>query len=91
MDYVKENNTITITSDVVTINAIEKLLTEYKRAVKQHGMAFHSMHEAHAILREEFEEAWDEIKINCPEKACDEMAQVGAVAIKFLLNFHRLH
>lgn len=35
---------------------------EYVRAGKQHGLTFHSLHEAYAVMLEEAEEASDEVR-----------------------------
>jgi len=44
-----------------SIKALEN--AELIRAAKKHGTAFNSTHEAAAVLREEFEEAADEVNV----------------------------
>jgi hypothetical protein len=51
---------------------------------------FHSPHEGYGVIKEEFEELWDQIKIN---KTCtgnrlmrNEAIQVAAMAVKFIDN-----
>lgn len=46
--------------------------------------AFNSMHEGWAILREEVDELWDEVKGNDREKAVAEAKQVAAMALRFI-------
>lgn len=44
------------------IEAVSRLAhNEYELASKQHGAKFHSMHEAYAIIKEEVEEAQEEL------------------------------
>jgi hypothetical protein len=45
---------------------------------------FYSAHHGYAVLKEEVDEAWDEIKRNDPKRAREEMIQVAAMAIRFL-------
>ena len=42
------------------------LLREIDRAIAQHG-AYHSHHEAHSVIQEEFDEYWELVKLN-PKK-----------------------
>jgi hypothetical protein len=48
----------------------------------------HSAHEGISVLREEFEELWDEVKMKHPDvdKMRSEVIQVGAMALAFLLE-----
>jgi hypothetical protein len=48
---------------------------------------FNSPHEGYAIILEELDEAWHEIKHGTPERAREEMIQVAAMAIRFLKDF----
>lgn len=51
---------------------------------------FHSWHEAFAIMQEEVEETWDEIKRdNCDYSITEELKQVAAVALKALIQCTR--
>ena len=58
---------------------------ELAAATRKFG-GFASMHEGYAIVLEELEEAWDEIKSNNPERAKTEMRQVAAMALRFLVD-----
>lgn len=65
---------------LVTIEVKE----EYEKAIRKFG-AFNSAHEGYAVLKEEVDELWDEIKggqnIN---RMREEAIQVAAMAIRFI-------
>lgn len=67
-----------------TGDIVAEILTELGRARKKHPERFHSPHEAYAILLEEVDEVWAEIKRDDPENARKELIQVGAVLLRFL-------
>lgn len=50
--------------------------------------AFNSPHEGYAILHEELDELWDEVKKKQPDKTRmrEEAIQVGAMALKFIMS-----
>lgn len=54
------------------------------------GMAkfppFNSAHEGYAVVLEELDEVWDEVKANDVERAIEEMIQVGAMALRFIVE-----
>jgi len=53
---------------------------------------FNSYHEGYAVLREEVDELWDEIKGGQdPERLRDEATQVAAMAMRFLLELCPQH
>jgi hypothetical protein len=54
------------------------------RRARERFPKFHSAHEGFAILKEEVDEMWDEIKANNIAKARAEAVQVGAMALAFL-------
>lgn len=62
------------------------LVEELERANKIHGAKFASPHEGYAVMKEELDELWDEIKKQHPDndRLRDEAIQVGAMAIKFI-------
>ena len=64
---------------------VREVLSELDRATALHG-PFHSAHEGWAVLLEEVEELWDEIKANDPVKARKECIQVAAMAIRYLMD-----
>ncbi len=65
----------------------ETILVEFKRAKVKYPKRFNSMHEAYAVVLEELDEVWDEIKGKNYQKALEEMIQVGAMAFQFIKEF----
>ena len=61
----------------------EQVMREFDRATLLHDTQA-SMHEGYAILLEELDEAWYEVKHGEPSKALDEMIQVAAMAVRFI-------
>ena len=62
------------------------VLIEYYRATSLHG-SFNSTHEGYAVIKEEVDELWDEVKKNGPSKALREEAiQIAAMAIRFCMD-----
>lgn len=47
---------------------------------------FNSSHEGYAVLAEELDELWDEVKANNVEQAIEEAVQVGAMALRFIAD-----
>jgi transcriptional regulator with XRE-family HTH domain len=64
------------------------MVQELKRANKLYGTSFASAHEGYAILLEELDELWDEIKKKHPDQTRlrEEAIQVGAMALKFIAS-----
>lgn len=60
---------------------------EYTRALNKFG-AFNSPHEGYAVILEELDELWDEIKRKRMNKEAvrKEAVQVAAMALRFLTN-----
>lgn len=59
---------------------------ELRRANAQFG-PFRSAHEGYAILKEEVDELWDEVKANASKECLrDEAMQVAAMAIRFIMD-----
>ena len=69
---------------------IDKLLNEVKeemnRGVQMYG-DFNSYHEGYAVIKEELDELWEEIKKRNPSKynLKEEAIQLTAMGLKFLL------
>ena len=72
--------------------ALRDVGKELERALRLHG-EFRSVHEGYAILLEEVDELWDEIRKKKSErdnqKMNQEALQVSAMAIKLMLLIHR--
>ncbi len=66
---------------------LEEIKAEYDRATELYG-SFNSAHEGYAVLLEEVEELWDEVKKSPkkrePQKMREEAIQVAAMAMRFL-------
>lgn len=67
--------------------ALKLVKDELSRASKQHG-AFNSAHEGYAVLLEEVEELWAEVKANNGDthRGVSEAVQVAAMALRFLID-----
>lgn len=65
--------------------AIALVLDELERANKAFRL-FKSNHEGHAVIEEEFDEMWDEIKRNNHLDAGRECVQLAAMAVKYLMS-----
>jgi hypothetical protein len=48
--------------------------------------SFKNAHEGHSVIREEFDEFWEEVKSNNLPRARRECVQLAAMAIRFLLE-----
>lgn len=61
------------------------IMMEYIKASRKFGK-FNSGHEGYAVIKEEVDELWDAIKKNDLEHAREEAFQVGAMALRFLID-----
>ena len=68
---------------------LESVQTEYLRARKKFP-AFNSTHEGYAVLLEEVDELWNEVKTNSKALAVGEAKQVAAMAVAFLVDLYGL-
>lgn len=66
-------------------DVLMEIAAEYGRAACKFP-PFASEHEGYAILLEELDEAWAEIKANDTARALEEMVQVGAMAVRFIID-----
>lgn len=64
--------------------ALEDVYYEIRKAKAKHPGNYHSAHHGYAILLEEVDETWDEVKRDDLEKAKKEITQVAAVAARFI-------
>jgi len=68
-------------------NTIVEIIHEYNRATKKFG-SFTSTHEGYAVILEELDELWDEIKNNSnKEKLRGEAVQLAAMTFRFIVDF----
>jgi hypothetical protein len=69
--------------------AIQTVVDEYCRAIQKFG-PFNSAHEGYAIIKEELDELWDEVKKKQGERELDslknESMQVAAMGLRFLID-----
>ncbi len=76
-------------TEVTTSVVMSQVADELQQAMK-HWPAFNSAHEGYGVLKEEFDELWDEIKINQKRRDIDKMRreaiQVAAMAIRFAIE-----
>lgn len=75
--------------DGVVGDHLKDIHEEYKKAEKNYP-SFNSAHEGISVLREEFEEAWDLVKVKQmfhDKKAMKlEMIQIAAMALRFITD-----
>jgi hypothetical protein len=64
---------------------VREVLAELHRATEKHG-PYKSAHEGFAVIYEEVDELWDEVKANDPRRARAEAIQVASTAIRFLMD-----
>lgn len=65
--------------------AFEKVNAELDRAQIKFP-AYHSSHEGYAVIYEELDEMWDDVKTNQHQAAVKEAIQVAATAIRYLID-----
>ena len=69
---------------------ISALITEELVDATRANSSFHSAHEGISVIREEFEELWNEIKkkknLRDPNLMKKEAVQVAAMAIRFIID-----
>lgn len=67
--------------------ATQAVYEEVKRAKSIHKQDFNSTHEGFAVLKEEVDEMWDDIKANKLNPSIQEAIQVAAMAIRYVAEF----
>lgn len=67
-------------------DAISEIIKAYEYAVEKHPQGFASAHEGYAVLLEEVDELWECIKEGYLPGILLEAAQVGAVALRILVD-----
>ncbi len=73
--------------------AISRVLKELSAATEQYGR-IKSFHEGAAIIKEEYDELWDVVKLwkgmsSIEQRAAREAAQVAVMAIRFMMDLCR--
>lgn len=64
----------------------DEVRKEFFRAAKIHG-PMRSSHEGYAIIKEEVDELWDDVKANASgHKMQAEAVQIAAMAVRFILD-----
>ena len=66
--------------------ALALVREEFLRATKKHPGSFNSSHEGWAVIWEELDEMWDEVRANNREGQRHEVVQVGAMAVRYLVD-----
>jgi len=66
-------------------DAMADILEEFERASAKFGK-FNSAHEGYAVLLEEVDELWQEVKHGTPERMREEAIQVAAMGLRFLVD-----
>lgn len=70
---------------LATDEALREVRAEVMRATEKFP-PFNSAHEGYAVLAEEVDELWDDVKANRPKQAVDEAIQVAAMAVRFIVD-----
>jgi hypothetical protein len=65
--------------------AIDAVITELYAATAEFG-PFASAHEGYAVILEELDELWQEVKHGSRARAREEAVQVAAMALRFLID-----
>ena len=67
-------------------HAVAQVTNEYIKATKKFGK-FNSTHEGYAVILEELDELWDEIKNNSTRgRMRKEAVQVAAMGLRFMVD-----
>lgn len=64
---------------------LKEIETEYRNA-RTKFEPLHSAHEGYAVIKEELEELWEDVKVDNLESAKKEAIQIGAMALAFLVE-----
>lgn len=67
---------------------LESIRLEVVRAIVKHPKPLVSLHEAHSVIREEFDEFWDEVKKQRPDpnKVREELIQTAAMCLRAIFE-----
>jgi len=78
-------NHLTAEREKALDEALAKVRAEVLRAITKFP-PFNSAHEGFAVLREEVDELWDDVKRDHPAGALDEAVQVAAMGVRFMMD-----
>jgi len=71
------------------MEALNLVIREFQRATENHGR-FNSNHEGYAVIAEELDELWDEVKkkgeVRDVDKLREEACQVTAMGLRFMVD-----
>jgi hypothetical protein len=77
-----------IVADLSGVRGVtEEIVAEYVEARRKHG-PFNSGHEGYAVILEELDELWDEVRRRTPRDSAlrKESTQVAAMALAFIME-----
>jgi hypothetical protein len=87
IDEIVRNTAFVPTVGRNTLDSVLGEVTDELRRAESKFAKFNSRHEAYAVILEELDELWDEVKANDHAKARKEAVQVATVALRFLRDF----
>ncbi len=67
-------------------SVVHSVVSEEHRGLTKFG-PYNSQHEAYAIIKEELDELWQEIKHGTNVRAVNEARQVAATALRFVREY----
>jgi len=67
-------------------SVLAKIREELLRAKRKHPKPFNSPHEGYAVILEEMDELFDEVRADNITRQREEAVQVGAMAARYLLE-----
>ena len=85
--HLQANGTQPMTTDAFTA-AVDDIRDEAERAMAKFA-TFNSSHEGYAVILEELDEMWDEIKANDLPRSIEEAVQVGAMALRYVVEMRQ--
>jgi hypothetical protein len=69
--------------------AANEIFEEAQRAMSKFA-EFNSSHEGYAVILEELDELWDDVKANRIEQSVAEAIQVGAMALRYVVEMRAM-
>jgi hypothetical protein len=73
-------------SEVRLLHILAKVEAEYQAAIAKFPVPFRSSHEGYAVILEEMDELWEDIKAGRYQQAQLEAKQVAAMAVRFMMD-----